>query len=192
MTQCSDYEVELSAIFDGESDPATALELLEHVASCPSCAAFARDLRTMQANIDLVYVAPGPEPIAVLPLERRRRPIRVTRWAWGLAAAAVVAVGLSYGVKAALPGGVTGAERDRQVVIRLEENRGAMSDERFIAIVTELLRADRKYQYQMYAVLEALNERDVPNEADIVSEAHRARETAAARQVAATSTQPLN
>jgi len=187
--------MEISALFDGESDPATALELLEHVASCPACAAFARDLRTMQANIDQVYMVPEvpePEPVAVLPLERPRRSIRVTRWAWGLAAAMVVAVGLSYGITAALPSGVTGAQRDREVVIRLEENRGAMTDERFITLVTELLRADRKYQYQMYAVLDALNERDVPNEADILTETHRARETAAGRRAAVTSTQPLN
>lgn len=192
MTQCSDYEVGLSAFFDGESDPATALELLEHVASCQSCATFVRDMKMVQETLDRAYVTPQPEPLAVLPIKRRRHSIRVTRWAWGLAAAVVVAVGLSYGIRAALPSGVAGAQRDRHVVIRLEEDRGAMTDERFIAIVTELLRADRKYQYQMYAVLDAVSEGDVPDEVGFTAERHEARESPAVSRAAVTSAQPLN
>jgi len=37
VTNCNGYEREISALFDGESDPARALELLQHVAACPSC-----------------------------------------------------------------------------------------------------------------------------------------------------------
>jgi hypothetical protein len=49
-----------------------------------------------------------------------------------------------------------GSTDSREMVIRLEENRGTMSQERFIEMVSELLQADRMYQEEMFAVLDAV------------------------------------
>jgi hypothetical protein len=55
-------------------------------------------------------------------------------------------------------GAISNDLRDGEIVIRLEEDKGRMSDERFVAIVSELLRADRRYQNQMYAVLDEVTQ----------------------------------
>ena len=60
MIECRDYELEISALLDGESDPSTAMELLEHVGTCRSCATFVGDVRAVQSKIDRVYVVAGP------------------------------------------------------------------------------------------------------------------------------------
>ena len=34
MNRCEEYELELSAMLDGESDPATAVVLMDHLCGC--------------------------------------------------------------------------------------------------------------------------------------------------------------
>ena len=161
MNRCSDYEIELSALVDGESDPATALKLIEHVAACSSCSAFVRELRSTQDIVDSLQLAPepDPEPVDVLPIELRRRRVFGLRpqWAIGIAAMLIVTVGVWLGSGVSAPLGFTNDLRDGELVIRLEEDKGRMSDERFVALVSELLRADRRYQNEMFLVLNELS-----------------------------------
>ena len=44
MKGCEYYEVEISALLDGESDPARAVEILDHVTRCPSCRQFYQEV----------------------------------------------------------------------------------------------------------------------------------------------------
>ena len=52
MKRCNEYEVELSAMLDGESDPATAVMLMDHISQCESCREFYRELRSFQSLVD--------------------------------------------------------------------------------------------------------------------------------------------
>lgn len=158
MNQCTDYQVEISALLDGESDPGTALELLDHVGDCGSCGVFVREVRASQATMDTVYsiAERAPSPRATATSNRRVR--TMPRWGWAIAATLVVAVGGVF----AFEGDDTGrlAEKDDAagIIVRLGEDGGNMSDDRFIEMATELLAADRLYRDQMYSVLGAIRD----------------------------------
>ncbi len=179
MRQCNDYEIELSALLDGESDPATALMLVEHVASCSSCGSFVRELRSAQELVDLLPVdaKTAPEPTVVLPIERKHRRLLGLRpqWAVGFAAAAILIVSLWFGSDLEPQAGLNDL-RGGELVIRLEENKGRMSDERFIALVSELLRADRRYQSEMYAVLDEITQQPTSGESRFTDDSYRSGE----------------
>jgi hypothetical protein len=171
MTHCDDYEIELSALLDGESNPAMALKLVEHVASCSACSTFVRELRSTQAFVDGLQMVPDsePEPKAPLPVERKSTRILRLRpqWAIGLAALLIITVSFWFGTDIGVPSGFTNDLRDGELVIRLEEDKGRMSNERFVALVSELLRADRRYQNEMYMVLDEITQNGVSGESRI-------------------------
>jgi len=165
MKECTDYEIELSAMLDGESDPATALELVGHVASCESCRAFYLEMSNVQATVDAVAVAHAPEPapeaeVRPVPESRWRfgwgsllRPGKMPRLAWGITTVFVVALAVWAGVDRNVLTNMAGSSENGETIIELEANKGDMDEDRFVALVTELLTADRRYQDQMYAVL---------------------------------------
>ena len=180
MKHCSDYEIELSALLDGESTPAMALKLVEHVASCSACSTFVRELRNTQAFVDSLQIVPDlePETVAVVPIERKRQRLLGLRpqWAVGIAALLTVTVGLWFSSYVGTPAGRTNDLRDGELVIRLEENKGRMSEERFVALVSELLRADRRYQNEMYVVLDEITQNRSSGESRYSANSDRAGE----------------
>lgn len=160
MNRCNDYEIELSALIDGESDPAMALELVAHVAECAACSSFVRELRATQDLVDKLQTARSDEQgsVDVVPISTRQKKSWGFRpqWAVGIAALLVITVSLWFGSDVGAGVGLTNDLRDGELVIRLEENKGRMSDERFVALVSELLQADRRYQNEMYVVLDEI------------------------------------
>lgn len=92
------YGPELSAYLDGELESATAFEVTSHLETCADC----RDeLQVLDGARTAVRALPGLEPPALLGLKRAAR-LRTPRWriagvAAGVAAAAVIAVGVSTG-----------------------------------------------------------------------------------------------
>jgi hypothetical protein len=160
MKRCSDYEIELSALLDGESDPAMALTLVGHVAECSECSSCVRELSSSQKIIDSLQIVPATKTdAAVFAPSVRKRPLLFglrPQWAVGLAAALVLAVSVWFGNVFGTSAGLTNDLRDGELVIRLEEDKGRMSEERFVAIVSELLRADRRFQNEMYVVLDEI------------------------------------
>ena len=179
MRECSEHQQEISALLDGEGDPTKVLDVMEHVASCPSCGAFVREVRVMQAALDEVYPVEAPLPDCdedVLPLERPRRSRARVRWAWGLAAALVASLGLPLLFNSVTSGTPGVPSPDQQVVIRLGEDGDAMTDERFVAMVTQLLRADPVYRNEMFSVLTTIREGGVMEETGRTPETGRSRE----------------
>src|SRR5512132_4161871 len=99
---CDEAEVLLHALIDGELDAGHALEVENHIAGCPRCAAALRDYREMSkaiAEADAGYTAPAalrqrieaalPQPRAV---PNRRAVLR--GFAMGSAVSALAATGL--------------------------------------------------------------------------------------------------
>ena len=160
MKNCNDYEIELSALLDGESSPAMALRLVDHVASCSGCSEFVRGLRSTQSLIDSLQLesesVPGEEAVGtIVPRQKHFLGLR-PQWAIGLAALLIVSVSIWFGTDVGTPNSLTNDIRDGELNIRLEEHKGRMSDERFFALVSELLQADRRYQNEMYVVLDEI------------------------------------
>jgi len=161
MKGCEYYEVEISALLDGESDPARAVEILDHVTRCPSCRQFYQEVRSFQSMVDEMQENLGQAPAQKAALaegpgvwERLRA---VPQWAWGMAAALVVAVGL-WGLHT---GGILSpyaSNSDEPVQITLESDKESMNDRRFMEVMTELLQADRRYHQAMFDVLSSIED----------------------------------
>ena len=162
MNRCSDYQIEISALVDGESDPAMALKLVEHIAECSDCSTFVRELRATQKLIDAIPTIPETDSHAgeVVALKTRRPRVLGLKpqWALGIAALLVITVSVLFSNGVGTTAGLTNDIRDGELVIRLEENKGRMSEERFVAMVSELLRADRRFQNEMYVVLDEITQ----------------------------------
>jgi len=96
-----------------------------------------------------------------VPIEARRKRAWALRpqWAVGLAALVVLTLGVWFGAGSSPALGSTNDLRDGEIFIRLEEDKGRMSEERFVALVSEILRADRRYQQEMYVVLDEITQR---------------------------------
>jgi len=172
---CNVFETSISALLDGELAAGEQLPVIDHLLECPACREFYRQARSLD---DLVVAsrsqdaAPAPEELwrriaAESGLERGERPARPT-WAGarglhrlsartiGIAAAAVLGLGLWWLLPLAespapVVDEVAGTEDDVDVV--LEEDRGAMSEDRFLELTMEILRADRSYHRKMLDVM---------------------------------------
>jgi predicted anti-sigma-YlaC factor YlaD len=156
MKHCEMHQVSLSTFMDGELRSTDALTAVDHLARCEDCRAFYRDARALdELTLGAVHLA-AEQPVtadlwrrisdeashhtSTRSAWRRLRPV----WASAAAAALVVAIGLSL---------FGGATETGDVEIVLEQDRGSMSDERFVELTSELLRSDRRYHEKMRDVL---------------------------------------
>lgn len=164
MNDCETYEISISSLADGELPLEDLLPTLDHLAECPSCQAFYRDVRALAAALP-AGSAPAPPPTeapeevwrrieAAAPALSRTGPSR--SWAMRLAAAVLLVAGL-WGALATVRSvmGPPGAP----IEVTLEEDRGRMTEQRFVDLTVELLRADSRYHQEMLQVLTAVVER---------------------------------
>ena len=149
MKSCKQHEIELSAMLDGESDPATVVALMDHISHCVACRDFYTELRSFQSLVD--GMAPEAEKVALAEPARRfwSWTFPVPRWAWGAAAAAVIAIG-SY---AAGTMQLVGGDNGDMSTIERTEGETSVDEERFVELASEVLRSDRRYQQQLFQIL---------------------------------------
>ena len=172
MNTCELCELEMSAIADGEVDTNSLTTALDHLVECASCREFYRSARAIDAVVARGKVTPPPERVwrrieaeahgGVLPFPTRR----ALGWAARVAAVGLVAAGLWAIGALRIPSMPLGHE----VEVRLESNRGAMSDERFVKMTTELLQSDRKYHRKMLEILTVVNSRMLVDEGAAVEQ----------------------
>jgi len=174
MKRCEEYEVELSAMLDGESDPATAVGLMDHVCHCSSCREFYQELRSFQGFVDEISPAQAMQPaFNTAPELRYQEPRRrwfdwigaQPRWAWGTAVVAIVAIGLWVSSSGILTGESGVNVGEGIVTIELESDELSVDDERFIQLASEVLSADKRYQNQLYVILDQVRQIEQPGEA---------------------------
>jgi hypothetical protein len=168
MNACERYEMEISALLDGESTPAGAIEVLDHVTRCPSCRHFYQEARAFHECVgglsapsptdsDLPVVVSGSGTIRAPGHGRVLRLVMATpRWTWPLAAALVLALGW-WGARGLagrtdLPMGT-----DIPLTIQLGGDPEGMNDARFVELTRELLQADQGYRRMMLGLLSALD-----------------------------------
>lgn len=157
---CETYEWAISELVDGELDASEQLAAVDHLAGCASCRAFyrrARQLGEMVARAEAAETPPPEEVWRRIAAEtgvtrRRRSPnVRVTRFALGLAALIVLALGLVL-VPRSWRTHPTPSENGR-IIVELGSDRGAMTEQRFVEITTEILRSDPRFHREMLAVM---------------------------------------
>jgi hypothetical protein len=169
---------------DGEARPADVMAVLEHLPGCVSCQQFTRDVRELQGVVDRLPVAPGStasleaqaQELGPALLSRdlsdnvetsespagtsTRKPGRVVamerapRWVWALAASLLVALGFGLGDRMNGTTALGPFDADGEVVVELGADAGRMTDERFVGLAVELLRADSRYRDKMSELLD--------------------------------------
>ncbi|HEX7181634.1 MAG TPA: zf-HC2 domain-containing protein [Thermoanaerobaculia bacterium] len=172
MSDCATYEMSISALADGELPAEDLLPAIDHLAGCPSCQAFYRDVRALAAALPAggarhlsvsAASAPGEAPeevwrrIEAAAAPALSRTERTRPWAMRLAAAVLLIASL-WGAFAAVRS--TLHPPGEPIEVALGEDRGRMSEQRFVDLTVELLRADSRYHQEMLQVLTAVTERD--------------------------------
>lgn len=156
MNDCERHEMLVSAWMDDELDRREQLALVDHLVGCGTCRAFYARARALDAVVAGECFA-GTAPVAIWQrIEReagsgRRVVPPVPGWAWRAAAAVVLAVGLGV-VMVQQP--FTPSAPPREVEVRIGEDRGRMSDRRFVELTKEVLRADPRYHAALHRVME--------------------------------------
>ncbi len=187
LAGCPDFEIEVSALVDGELDAVETPRVLDHLLACASCASFYRSARKLNRLVRprLAELETG-SPADALPLPkggwdriaqaiRREKkgdgkaatlhPLYRSRTLLALAALLVLSAGL-WSLRSSLPGGAGRSEGGEEVVpgsleVTLGERAGkadGMTDRRFLEIATELIAADRRYQREMLRVMNAVSD----------------------------------
>lgn len=166
MSDCETCETSISALADGELPPEELLPTLDHLAACPSCQAFYRDVRALAAALPAgaghaaSFESPGEAPEEIWHrIEEAAAPAlvrtgRVRPWAMRLAAAVLLVASL-WGVLAAVR---FTHPADAPIEVTLGEDRGRMTEQRFLDLTVELLRSDSRYHREMLHVLSAVLE----------------------------------
>lgn len=175
---CEAHEAELSALLDGEVDRERLLPTLDHLVRCPTCRSFYRRSRALDGTLALLREGEAEEPSPEAPWEgiRRRAGLRPPRrrppaWSWPLAAGLLLAAGLAWAAGSlTLP---TVPPPGAVLEVRVESDRGRMSEERFLELTAELLRADRRYHLALEEVLAEVNRRTFGNEGSVERSAVR-------------------
>jgi predicted anti-sigma-YlaC factor YlaD len=166
---CEQIEVEISAMVDCELPVAETLEVIDHLLTCSEC----RELYSLTRGLDQalgqakVSARAGELPAglwsridsavaAESKVVKLTRKVRRSPRTWLLSAAAalvIVMIGAwftSQGVTSQQP------TTDNVLLVALESDQGAMTEERFIELTTELLRSERRYHRSMLEIMVAL------------------------------------
>ncbi|HKK71179.1 MAG TPA: hypothetical protein VKA86_08165 [Candidatus Krumholzibacteria bacterium] len=177
-----DPELLASLALDDEIDHDELLRLLDAMADDADARRSWREARATQAMIARAGASvPTDRSARPQPASRRRPAPRRSRRRLAAAAvgvAAMIVVGL--GLARMLPADRGPVTTTTAYDVRLGENAGAMSDERFVDLAVELLRADERYRDEMFALLDEVRATAIVPE----SRAHErrpARETRIAR-----------
>jgi hypothetical protein len=171
MATCEAFEIEISAMIDGQLPAAEALPVIDHICGCRSCRGFYRMVRGLEASLAEARVSSGrgelpaglwaridaelqEDGVAGEVVSLPQAAHSLPGWLWKMAAAILVLVGTIVIGRQMLPAN-DGPPSD-VLMVRMESDRGQMSDQRFIELTTELLRADRRYHQKMSDILQAV------------------------------------
>lgn len=162
--RCEAHALALSAFLDGELPFPDCLPAVDHLASCDECRRHYLGARRLSERLVEAPAAPAPESAwdrieraegSLLPRRASRRFPAWTLRAAGLAAAAVlvVAIGVARFRAPSPPAGSDPASAATPREIVVQGARGRMTDDRFLALLTELLSADSRYHRETERVL---------------------------------------
>ena len=148
--ECEQYQINLSAMLDGELKGWELTDTVKHLAECEDCRRQFEIFHKMQEKVDAEY-AEKPIPSYIWRnIEKTDRVenskikiIPFTRTIWKIAAAAaVIAVVFGLGYFFGQPGNVL--SQDGEPLIRLTGYQQKMDEDEFLKLTRELLNADPK------------------------------------------------
>ncbi len=171
MKTCTDFELDLSSLIDGELAGEAALAAIDHLLECAPCAEFFRGARRLEGVAAQLRTAPdelaAPAAEYLWPTLGTRAekepgaasgarvpPRGVPAW---LRAAALVVIGLGGGFALATVAGPSSSLGDSLAAARPAGLTAAralpLDDHRFVALADQLLGSDPRYQRAMLQLL---------------------------------------
>ncbi len=163
MSSCHVMEIAVSAWIDGELSPLESTPALDHLVDCPACRGFYRRARVLSKVVDSPRSELDEEPpdaeiwhrISTSSFDSGQSHRRSSMWWSRLAAVLLVTLGFlllqpSSSEQRAASGEI--------LELTLEGDRGRMSEERFVALTAELLKADRRFHRKMLEVMLTVDE----------------------------------
>ena len=163
MKTCEEYQMDASALLDGELETSEIADTVGHLAKCETCLAVFKAYKTLQHNIDTVVKKPEvPAEIWTAIAKARpkeKKPLVIPFKIAALkivAAAAVLIMMFTLGYNFNRPSPEQLVSDDQNSPIVLASDRGNMTDERFRALAREILSADPDYIRKMYIILHTL------------------------------------
>ncbi len=169
MNRSASWEVEISALLDGELDHAELLAVAGAPVASPAARAFFRELRSLDRLLGAA-AHPGQLPPElwqrIVTAAERDGMVGAARPRWALRPVLAVAATLLLVTTGWLLVARLAPLRPATGVVTVEVGaaRGRMSDERFIALTTELLGAEPRYHRTMQQIMTAVTARSLPVE----------------------------
>jgi hypothetical protein len=161
--KCETYEVLISTWMDEGLERDGQRHLFDHFVRCRDCRDFYRDARALEGLVGAVApetaLTEEPSPRVWEEIASSTAPVpapepRVLGLpAWAARAAAVLVMGIALAL-VPWPESPRPERAANQLELVLEENRGSMTEGRFVELAAELLRADRRYHFAMQEVME--------------------------------------
>lgn len=161
MNPCENYEVFVSSWLDDQLERSEQVEMLDHLVRCPSCRGFYARARSLEGMLAAIRTSQEEAQAPVELWERiadaaaqapaaswwRRPP------AWAMRAAAVLLLAIGLGV-VFFQSTLRVSPVTRDTGIPVAANAGEMTEARFVELAEEVLRADPRYQFAMFQVME--------------------------------------
>jgi hypothetical protein len=170
MKPCEEYQINLSAMMDGELSTEELTETVKHVAVCTDCLQVMQQFQNLQQHLCAEIIAPSAPADLWQQIKDEAAPARKakfiplqTRWVRYISMAAVFVLffGMGYLLKTptitTLQGGMPVSMKNASSPIVLASDAGKMTDEHFLELTRELLSANPVYHRKMYLILQALN-----------------------------------
>jgi len=167
MKTCEEYQIDISAMLDGELTPAEIAATVQHLAKCSECERVFEEFQLLQEKVDKEYSRPAVPQELWKNIQSKTiheqqstdltgRVIEFRKWAFRIiSVAAGIAITFTAGYFLGKPSAPLLIDPSTPII--LASQKGSMSDERFQQLTRELLIADQKYQQKMYFILHALN-----------------------------------
>jgi hypothetical protein len=182
LTETERLEADLSTLVDGELEPQRMLAVIDRLVEDPGSRAFYRRARALDGLVEATEPLPrteapneiwqrianatGQSP-GTLPFRARTLARLSPKVLAPLVAAAAVVIAISLGLWTNSHRGTPGEPVDIAAIdsgdITIGGREGQMTDERFLALATEILEADQHYRREMIEIIQ-LVESALPSE----------------------------
>ncbi len=198
MDAQENFEMNISALIDGELEPEALLPTLDFLASNQDAQTFYLESRQLQAqygagNFPLGESKPSKKLWGMIEKKSGLRRPAIFKLlspspAWAAAAAVFLIIGLWTGGWIQDIG--SSNEKAPNSELTLEANKGSMDEDRFVQLTSEILRSDRRYHRKMLEIMEAVNSRSFVREGSSEGESRREGRQIGSEDIAQANTTP--
>ena len=162
---CEHYQINISALLDGELKGSELTETVKHLAECDGCKREMEIFERMQSKVDEEFTVQEVPRIAWKNIARiaeadSRKPAVIdfkSSMVRYIAVAASILIVFGLGYFFGQPGNIMSSGNEPLInLTSYESGESNMSEDKFLQLTRNLLNSDPKYQMKMYLVLHTI------------------------------------